>query len=134
MFSLIVTIIAIALVAALALATIYYGGTAFTFGGARAAAAKVVNEGQQIQGALELYKSDNNGSLPTTIDDLVTGTYLSSLPENATAGNWQFTTDYVVISGLSENQCIEANKIVNISGVPSCTDPAIQGITACCQD
>ena len=44
MFSLIVTIIAIALVAALALATLYYGGSAFNQSSAKAQAAKLLNQ------------------------------------------------------------------------------------------
>ena len=41
MFSLIITIISIALVAALALATIYYGGSAFNKSSATATASKL---------------------------------------------------------------------------------------------
>lgn len=55
MFSLIVTIISIALVAALALATLYYGGAA------------------------ELYRADI-GAYPLSMDDLVAQKYLSSVP------------------------------------------------------
>lgn len=54
MFSLIITIISIALVAALALATIYYGGSAFSQGGDAAKASQLINEGQQLQGARTL--------------------------------------------------------------------------------
>jgi hypothetical protein len=46
MFLLIITIIAIALVVALALATLYYGGDAFNKGSAEANASKVINQGQ----------------------------------------------------------------------------------------
>lgn len=58
MFSLIITIVAIALVAALALATIYYGGTAFNKGATAADAARAISQGQQIQGAMDLFRAD----------------------------------------------------------------------------
>lgn len=59
MFSLIITIISIALVTALALATIYYGGSAFRQGGDAAAAAKLINEGQQLAGAASVAETNN---------------------------------------------------------------------------
>lgn len=67
MFSLIITIISIALVAALALATLYFGGDAFERGSSEAQASKLVLQSQQISGALSLYEIDH-GSLPNTSD------------------------------------------------------------------
>lgn len=58
MFSLIITIISIALVAALALATLYYGGSAFNKGSAGATAARLINEGQQLNGAIQVLRAD----------------------------------------------------------------------------
>lgn len=91
MFSLIITIISIALVAALALATIYYGGSAFNRGSDTAKASQIINEGQQINGAAQMALADSAAgsvSLPTgTVADLTTAGYLSSLPAdfNSTA-------------------------------------------------
>jgi hypothetical protein len=48
MFSLIITIVSIALVAGLAIATIYYGGSIFNSGTGKAEAAKILNEIEQI--------------------------------------------------------------------------------------
>lgn len=83
MFSLIITIISIALVAALALATIYYGGNAFNKGSAEAKASQLINEGQQINGAIAMAKADvASGSLttaPATVADL-SPSYLAQLP------------------------------------------------------
>jgi outer membrane PBP1 activator LpoA protein len=53
MFNLIITIISIALVVAMAAAAVYYGGTAFTQGTAKANAATLVTQAQQINGAIE---------------------------------------------------------------------------------
>jgi len=100
MFSLIITIISIALVAALAVATLYYGGDAFTRGAADAAAAQLMNAGQQVQGAVVLFANDHAGARPVSADDLTVNGYLSgvpSVPTGATAGtvfngaNWEVT-------------------------------------------
>lgn len=86
MFSLIIAIISIALVAALALATIYYGGDAFNKGSAGAKAAQLINEGQQIAGAITLADvdaaaGDSTAAAFTEVAD-VAPTYLSQLPTN----------------------------------------------------
>ena len=79
MFSLIITIISIALVAALAVATIYYGGSAFTQGTAKANASALVGASQQITGANTLYFNDKSGNA-TDIAALVTAGYLQAAP------------------------------------------------------
>jgi hypothetical protein len=102
MFALIISIIAIALVVALAGATLYYGGDAFSKGSARSTAAALVNQGQQISGAWTLYKADHGGSAPVATDlatvrtALVGGQYLAALPTPATSTgdlpvDWTFT-------------------------------------------
>ena len=80
MFSLIVSIISIALVAVLAAASIYYGGDAFTKGSAKALASTVVTQAQQISSANTLFKNDNGGVSATNVTALVTGKYLASEP------------------------------------------------------
>ena len=82
MFSLIITIISIALVAALALATIYYGGSAFNRGSAGAVASQLINEGQQVNGAIAVASADAaaGGSAVTTMAGLVSGGYLTQAP------------------------------------------------------
>jgi len=79
MFSLIITIISIALVAALALATLYYGGSAFTQGRAAAQAATLRAQGQQLLGASELFYAQRN-DWPDTVEQLVLEGYLKSVP------------------------------------------------------
>lgn len=81
MFQLIVAVISIALVAALAIASIFYGGDAFTKSSEKANVTALINQAQQISGAYQLYKTDN-GAAPTAIGDLTAGTvpYLASIP------------------------------------------------------
>lgn len=133
MFSMIITIIAIALVAALAMATIFYGSSYYKDGQARAAATKTLAQGNQITGALELYKADKGG-LPTgTSDDikqaLLTNNYLRTWPADA----WQLRDDYVVRSDLDETACKMVNASLKIDVIPTCDDPAYAGKSYCCQ-
>lgn len=78
MFSLIITIISIALVVALVAATMYHGGDVLNQGRAEADAAAVVTGAQQISGAatMQLALVGQN----TNLAGLVTDGYLSSLP------------------------------------------------------
>lgn len=78
MFQLIVAVISIALVAALAIASIFYGGEAFTKSSEKANVTALVNQAQQISGAYQLYKTDN-GAAPADVSAL-TPAYLASLP------------------------------------------------------
>lgn len=82
MFSLVITIISIALVAALALATLFYGGGAYTQAQANAKAAQLRNQGQQLLGAAELFKA-TQGRYPDDIPEMVALDYLKSEPQAA---------------------------------------------------
>jgi uncharacterized protein (UPF0333 family) len=95
MFSLIITIISIALVAALAIATLYYGGSQFSQGSAKAAADQVIGQAQQIAGANTLYANDHGGSYDLTVSDLQANSYLNSTPgigiSMSTSSNSQYS-------------------------------------------
>lgn len=83
MFQLIVAVIAIALVIALTLASIFYGGEAFTRSSLKANVAALVNQAQQISGAHTLYKTDTakNAAAGTAgVEELVAEGYLSDVP------------------------------------------------------
>jgi len=82
MFSLIITIISIALVAALAVATIYYGGSAFTQGSSKALASTLVSQAQQVAAAEVLYANDHAGAFDTSagLTNLTAGGYLTAVP------------------------------------------------------
>jgi hypothetical protein len=127
MFALIISIIAIALVVALAGATLYYGGDAFSKGSARSTAAALVNQGQQIAGAWTLYKADHGGSEPVATDiaavqtALVAGEYLAALPTPATSTSdapqaWTFTASAAGVAAkigvpASKEVCAEVVKL-----------------------
>lgn len=72
MFSLVIIIISVALGAALALATLYYGGNSFNPASAKANAAQLINQSQQLLGAADLFKAEN-GRWPDPSHVLGTG-------------------------------------------------------------
>jgi hypothetical protein len=129
MFQLIVAVISIALVAALALASIFYGGEAFTRGQLKAQVATMVNQAQQISGANTLYKNDNGGNDAKTVAELVTPPngvkYLTvdiTPPTKIASGFWGIntTTDeiYVQISGSADLAKVdEAVKDANVGKI-----------------
>jgi len=131
MFSLIITIIAIALVAALAVSSIYYGGNSFQKGTNEANAARYMNEGNQISAAINMYFLDN-GVYPAQPSDLTDGgLYLKYIPE----GDWQFQNDQIVRTGLSLEECQLVNKNAGVTTwetVQQCTDPLAPN-TMCCE-
>lgn len=135
MFSLVITIISIALVAALALATLYYGGIAFNKGADTAEAAKLVQEANQVAGAFELYRVEKGG-LPTGTEAdiknaIVQGGYLKQWPQ----GDWSLKTDYAVKVVKTEEQCLALNKSLGLdsTSVPSCASVTV-GKTVCCSE
>jgi hypothetical protein len=123
MFSLIITIISIALVAALALATLYYGGSAFNKGNAGAVAARLINEGQQVNGAVALYQADvGAGSttvVATTLADLVTAGYLSSVP--ADFAPTTTLASHAVTAVVTADVCAEITKRAGSATVFGCS-------------
>lgn len=80
MFQLIVAVISIALVAALALASIFYGGEAFTRSQLKAQVTTMINQAQQLSGAQTLYKTDKGGLEADTPEILKTEGYLAVVP------------------------------------------------------
>ena len=110
MFQLIVAVISIALVAALAIASIFYGGDAFTKSSERANVTALINQAQQIAGANALYKTDTGNDAPN-VATLATETngiqYLAQVPNGSkiTTGDWAFDGDDIVIAFADANAC-----------------------------
>lgn len=114
MFSLVITIISIALVSALVLATLYFGGNAFNKGSEKADASKLINIGQQIAAAFTLRDVDASSGVAVpslTAQGLPDSNYLTSTPIGWSAlcsgGLCQVKTEL----GLS---AIETCKAVNV--------------------
>jgi len=145
MFSLIIVVISIALIAALALATIYFGGHTFLEGKPEAEAARYINEGQQISGAIRLYQAEHHGELPGNLEADLVGRYLKDMPEAGT--NWDIATDAIIKSVANADTCETVNKRAgwtNPNYVPggssptkhepiSCDDPSLGSeVYYCC--
>ena len=135
MFSLIISIISIALVASLALASIYYGGAAFNKGTTDADASTIINQGQQIQAAVTL--SDVDRTVVANLAGLVTGNYLQEVPsfEKLTWGEPD-VNGYSVLSGdVNQDVC---NALNVKAGVGTESTPvantADNGIFGCATD
>lgn len=121
MFSLIITIISIALVAALALATLYYGADAFSQGRVKAEAAKIRVQGQQIQAAADLFRF-RMGRYPNQVAELVSADYLKSIPvaqaaalQSALAADMPWVmplaaTPVFMLTEVDEQVCAEVNQ------------------------
>lgn len=134
MFSLILTIIAIAIATALGLATIYYGGSAFSQGKESAQVARVINDAAQIQGAITLYAARfgvaPHGTQSEIKDALLASNSLASFPESA---DWVFVDDNVTVQNISDAQCLAFNKKLDVSSIPQCSDVASLSRSLCCK-
>lgn len=80
MFSLIITIVSIALVVALVAATMYHGGDTLTQGRNTAEAAAFLTGAEQIAGGFKMYEA-LQGVKPNSLQALVDGAFLKSAPQ-----------------------------------------------------
>lgn len=131
MFSLIISIISIALVAALAAATVYFGGAAFNKGTAGADASTFINAGQQVAGAFTLAAAD--GVTAANVAAL-NPNYLAQIPSfkgvslelSATTG----LENYVTVTGANKVSDGTCDEITTRTGVvaPAAESNVISGL------
>lgn len=118
----------------LALSTIYYGGDAYQEGGNKAKAAQLAGEVQQIQSAIELFKS-REGRLPTSMAELTANQeYLKEAPNSAWVSSLSFIQTNQEGKELNEDVCLAFNKGRGIPFVPSCSDPYYKNSIVCCKE
>lgn len=138
MFSLIITIISIALVTALALATIYYGGSAFRQGADAARAATLVNGSQQIVGAYQFYQA-TTGVAPTSTAQLISSGALASAPgrlyllETITGTDGPYVTEgdgMTGVDGLPLEVCQALDKVAGRTPSVDGSDYPVSGEVA----
>lgn len=122
MFQLIIAILSIALIATLAIASVYYGGDAFTSGSAKAGAATMVSQAQQISAANVLFQSTNAGANAADVTTLVSDNYLQSAPQmpESVGDNLDLDQDSGVVYGQVANEsiCSQINDQLGITVVP----------------
>lgn len=112
MFSLIITIVSIALVVALVTATMYAGGDTLTQGRARADASAAISSAQQIATAFSTFNA-NTGSQAGSLTDLKSQGYLATIPTAANGNAFTFDapTRTIIVNVGSQDVCVEINKI-----------------------
>jgi len=114
MFSLIISIVSIALVVVLAAATMYYGGDALTKGRSSAEASAYVTAAQQIGGAAVMHITTQPAA-PAAVADLVTSNNLSGVPNvksrDAATNEWQLVA---AVAGTSPRMLT-----INLAGTPA---------------
>lgn len=116
MFSLIISIISIALVAALAAATVYFGGAAFNKGASGADASTFINAGQQIAGAFTL--ADTDGDDASALADLADASgdvYLSQIPTYKGVAFALDSSSGYLGTNVTGSVCVEIAKKMNPS-------------------
>ena len=132
MFSLIISLVSIALVAGLAMATLFYLGPGLNNATEKVGATKLINETEQIQGAIAMFRADHK-RLPTSLEELSQDSaYLRQLP----SGFWRSNLAYIQTtdSAVDPQVCLAFNKHKGVPLVPSCDDPAYQSMVICCSE
>lgn len=109
MFSIIITIISIALVASVTAATIYYIGEISSKQTSKADATQFINSGEQIATAFTL--STFNGGNPNVWINTLVPEYLSDLPKYK-GSDLYFHNTYknYMVAYVSKDVCLELNK------------------------
>lgn len=135
MFNLLTVIIAVALSGFMAAAGVFYGGSAFTQSGPKAAAMGVIQGMAQVDAAWVLYTADANTTdttVPATAT-LITGNYLAAVP---TAPTNAATFGGLATNNVFETDLITANPdtaqtgiylVLNSSSLSVCTEIARAG-------
>lgn len=125
MFQLIIAILSIALIATLAIASVYYGGDAFTEGTAKAGASTIVSQAQQVSAADVLYQNDNAGAHAPDVATLVTENYLQAAPQMPAnvGGNLELDSASGVVFGTVANEaiCEKVNLQLGVDTIPTAT-------------
>ncbi len=136
MFSLLITIVAVALVVALVVVTMYHGGSDTMLKGKQEAEiAQSLNELGQIKAALTQFHADT-GNHATSLQDLVPN-YLSSIPtgwgvEVPSQVAFESSRLLTGTEDVKLASCTEINKRLGLTGAPpSCSDITAE-FSGCC--
>lgn len=126
MFSLIVVIISIALVAALAIATAYYGGSTYVNSALETKIIQKRTEGEQVVSAFEMFRAAHLKN-PTNLQELIDNGFLSKPPESA---SWGIAGGMIYsVMGDDQRACLEYNR--RVGEVNEATgDPIIRSCAA----
>lgn len=149
MYSLIIGVMAVALFAALLLGGLWFGGPIFEEARAKADYVANVQQAQQIDSALELYKQENVvgvlGEDMALVNNLISFGYLKDAPP----GDWKVNPQslYKPLKIQSIEQCSVMNKVAgfnindlrlndtsgtrpNYQGCPPCNGEEVDGVAS----
>lgn len=127
MFTIIAGVIGLGIAVALLIVGANYLGTAYTTSAAKAGATALANFGQQVQGAVQLYRVDNSNANPADLTVLSTGntTYLANIPvfkygQTVAPSSINAAADLLTIGDgtrfIPDNVC---GQMANVGGVDS---------------
>lgn len=129
MFSLIISIIAIALAAVLLLTSAFYGGDALTEGTAKAQAAALANEAQQISAGYDLYRVEHNGTAPAAVGDGVSdGTIGAAVANSLVADDYLKAapqSDWEIVGGVFTTPDVADFVSDDVCGYVNATDNGV---------
>lgn len=130
MANMILTVIAVALVAIIVVIGVFYGGVAFSSYQAEANASRLINEAEQIAGTVSLYANEQY-VLPSSITELVEKEYFSEAPAKGVNTRWRLSKGYAVNeigTGTPVHQsCLSARKRWGFDAEKYCADEAAAG-------
>lgn len=135
MFSLIITIFAIALVVALILVTVYYGGPIFKGNSAKVAAETLINQSIQIAAARQVAIAQGR-SLPGGVAVNLPADLLRTMPvppqssyvsDSPTHEDWEYyvpgtSSHFGITTKINKGACMEINKGQGFIGIPAAWD------------
>lgn len=136
MFSLIITVISIALVVALVVATMYHGGSdVLTRGKQEAEITRLINDSNQVNSAILAYKA-REGKEPSSLFDLVPN-YLRAPPEGwgvDLPGQVAFEASLLTVGddAVKLASCKEINSRKGITGDPPSCATIEATFSGCC--
>nr|WP_298058745.1 hypothetical protein [uncultured Halomonas sp.] len=134
MFSMVVTLMSIALVAVLVVASIHYGGSAYYTAATDARATQLTNEAEQIISATSLFRTQHLAP-PSDATLLVSQGYLKSLPPTP----WQYHDGFLSLEIHSDGDlqmCALINeRVLGDPAIPNCASLSAGTATqACCSE
>ncbi len=130
MANLILTVIAVALVAAVSVIAVFYGGHAYNSYHEEAAAIRVLAVGDQIVSATALYANQER-VVPAGITDLVSRNYILDIPMDESGNPWSVRRGYAVLS-LPDTQkniraCLIMRRKLGLDAEAHCADDVQSG-------
>ncbi len=132
MANMILSVIAIALVAIIVVVGVFYGGTMFSSYQAEAQATRLIGEAEHIAGTVSMYANEQH-VLPTHLTDLVEKEYFSEAPAKGVHTPWKLSKGYAVNaigSGTPIHQsCLSARRRWGFDAVKHCADAEAAGCT-----